>query len=101
LECNGQLDLRIATITASDLHGPWVDPNWESGLVALARKYWDVPITELPDAGLAFFLRQQIAVGPTMEEAQQRLAAGQPDDSENFDGELAVAVEETRRRLSR
>jgi hypothetical protein len=82
-------------VTAADIHGPWVDPKWESGLVARVRKYWDVPIPELPDAALAVFLRQQIAVEPTMEEAQRRLAAGQTDQSEIYDGELAAAVEDT------
>lgn len=71
-------------MTAADIHGPWVDPNWESGLVARVRKYWDVPIRELPDAALALLLRQQIAVEPTIEEAQRRLTAGQTDDSESM-----------------
>jgi hypothetical protein len=87
-------------VTAADIHGPWVDPNWESGLVARVRKFWDVPIADLPDAALALFLRQQIAVEPTMQEAQRRLAAGQPDGSEIYDGELAAAVEERKRRTS-
>jgi hypothetical protein len=88
-------------MTAADVHGPWVDPNWEWGLVARVRKFWDVPFTELPDEALALFLRQQIAVGPTMKEAERRLASGQPDDSEMYDGELAAAVEETKQRTAR
>ncbi len=67
-------------------------------MVARVRKFWDVPITDLPDAALALFLRQQIAVGPALEEAERRLAAAQPDDSEIYDGELTAAVEETKRR---
>jgi hypothetical protein len=70
-------------------------------LVARVRKFWDVPIADLPDAALALFLRQEIAVGPTMEEACRRLAAGQRDDSEIYDGELAAAVAETKRRITR
>jgi hypothetical protein len=88
-------------LTAANIHGPWVDPHWESGLIARVRNYWDVPITELPDVALALFLRQAIAVGPTLEEAMRRLAAGQLDNSEIYDGELAVAVEETMRRTTR
>jgi hypothetical protein len=92
--------LRIATVTAADIHGPWVDHGWETGMVARVRKFWNVPITGLPDAGLALFLRQEIAVGPTMDEAQRRLAAGQPVGSEIYDGELAAAVEASTRRSS-
>jgi len=85
-------------MTAADVHGPWADPGWESGLIARVRDYWYVPITDLPDAGLALFLRQQIAVGLVLAEARRRLAAGQTDDSELFDGELAEAVEQAERR---
>lgn len=85
-------------MTAAEIHGPWIDPNWESGLVARVRKFWDVPIADLPDAALALFLRQQIAVEPTMKEAQRRLASGRPDESEIYEGELATALEEMKRR---
>ena len=51
-------------MTAADIHGPWVDPGWESGLIERARRWWPVPINDLPDAGLALFLRQRIAVEP-------------------------------------
>ena len=91
----------MTSVTAADIHGPWVDPAWESGLVARARRFWEVPISDLPDAALALFLRQEIAVGPTMEEAQRRLAAGQRDDSEIYDRELAAAVEAFKRRTIR
>jgi hypothetical protein len=83
---------RAHAVTAADIHGPWADPGWESGLIARVRGYWQVPIADLPDAGLALFLRQRIAVGPALEEARRRLAAGHPDDSEQYDGELAAAV---------
>ena len=79
-------------MTAADIHGPWVDPGWESGLIERVRRWWSVPVAELPDAALALFLRQRIAVGPVMAEARQRLASGSPDDSEKYDGELEAAV---------
>lgn len=79
-------------MTAADMHGPWVDPDWESGLVQRVREFWSVPITELPDAGLALFLRQRIALEPVLAEARRRLAAGEADDTELYDGELAAAV---------
>jgi hypothetical protein len=80
-------------VTAADLHGPWVDPGWGSGLIDRVRRYWSVPISDLPDAALALFLRQSIAVVPVLAEARRRLASGRPDDSELYDGELAAAVE--------
>ncbi len=80
-------------MTAADFYGPWADPDWESGLIDCVRQYWCVPIADLPDAVLAQFLRQRIAAGPVLCEARRRLAAGGPDDSELYDGELAAAVE--------
>ncbi len=79
-------------MTAADICGPWIDPDWQSGLIERVRDFWSVPIAELPDAGLALFLRQRIAVEPVLVEARRRLALGQPDDSELYDGELANAV---------
>ena len=79
-------------MTAADIHGPWVDPGWESGLIELVRRWWSVPIADLPDAGLALFLRQRIAVGPVLAEARRRLASGVADDSEKYDGELEAAA---------
>jgi hypothetical protein len=83
---------RPPAVTAADICGPWVDPDWQSGLVEQMRGFWSVPIVALPDAGLALFLRQRIAVEPVLAEARRRLAAGHPDDSELYDGELAAAV---------
>lgn len=88
-------------MTAADIHGPWTDPGWESGLTARLRELWHVPIADLPDAGLALFLRQQVAVGPALAEARRRLAAGVPDGSELYDGELAAAVEQADRSAGR
>jgi hypothetical protein len=80
-------------MTAAEIHGPLVDPGWDSSLIDRARRYWSVPIADLPDAALALFLRQGIAVAPVLAEARRRLSGGKPDDSELYDGELAAAVE--------
>jgi hypothetical protein len=80
-------------MTAADIHGPWVDPGWESGQIDRVRPIWYKPIAELSNATLALFLRQRIAYGPTLAEARRRLAAGRDDDSEMYAGELAAAVE--------
>ena len=81
-------------MTAADIHGPWVDPRWASGLTERVRQLWSVPIAELPDAGLALFLRQRVAVEPALAEARRRLATGRADGSELYDGELQAAVAE-------
>jgi hypothetical protein len=83
-------------VTAAEIHGPLVDTCWDSSLIDRVRRYWSVPIAELPDAALALFLRQRIAVAPVLAEARRRLASGPPDDSELYDGELAAAVGEVR-----
>jgi len=81
-------------MTVAEIHGPLVDPGWDSSLIDRARQYWSVPIADLSDAALAPFLRQGIAVAPVLAEAHQRLSGGRRDDSELYDGELAAAVEE-------
>jgi hypothetical protein len=80
-------------VTAADLHGPWSDSGWESGLIDRIRQYWSIPIADLPAAALALFIRQRIAAGPVVAEARRRLATDQMDDSELYDGKLASAVE--------
>jgi hypothetical protein len=80
-------------MTAADIHGAWADSGEGSSLIDRVRRFWCVPIEELPDSGLALFLRQRIAVGPVLAEARQRLASGRLDDSELYEGELAAAVE--------
>jgi hypothetical protein len=77
------------------IYGPWVETDWESGLVARVRRWWDTPIPDLPDAALALFLRQDIGIADVLSEANMRLARGQPDGSEMYDGELAEAVRNT------
>jgi hypothetical protein len=81
-------------VTAAEIHGPWVDPGWDSSLIDRVRRHWSVPIADLSDAVLALFLRQRIAVAPVLAEARRRLCSGRPDDSELYDGELAAAVDQ-------
>jgi hypothetical protein len=79
-------------MTAAEIHGPWVESNWHSGLIERVRQWWNVPISQLPDAALALFIRQEIALEAVVAEARNRLARGQPDNSELFEGELADSV---------
>ena len=48
-------------ISISDIHGPWVEPNWESGLIARCREAWNKPLRTLSKEELATFLRQRYA----------------------------------------
>jgi hypothetical protein len=77
-----------------DIEGPWVDPDFCSGLVERCKRYWKVPVTELPNEMLATYLRQKIALPLMIPEARKRMEAGIDDDSELYDGELAHALKE-------
>jgi hypothetical protein len=83
--------------SAADIHGPWVDPGIETGLVARCRKSWTTPISQLSNEMLATFLRQDIAVEFVAPEARRRVEAGIHDDSELYDDELAEALRKVRR----
>ena len=85
----------MKTGSAADIHGPWVETGSESGLIDQARQWWPVPVPDLPDAVLALFLRQEIAVDEVLKEARRRLASGRSDGSEKYDGELAAAAQQT------
>ena len=77
----------------ADIMGPWVDPDFESSLVERCKRYWSVPVDELPNEMLATYLRQRIATQLMIPEARKRIDAGIHDDSEHYDGELAHALE--------
>jgi hypothetical protein len=78
--------------SVADVAGPWVDPDFHSGLIERCKRYWSVPVTELPNGMLATYLRQRIALQIIIPEAHKRLEAGIDDDSELYDGELAEAL---------
>ena len=76
----------------ADVEGPWVDPNFDSGLIQRCRDYWSVPVAELPNEIVATYLRQRIALQILVPEARRRIEAGYDDDSEMYDGELPEAL---------
>ena len=39
--------------TVADVVGPWVDPQWESGLIEKCKRGWNTPVTELTNELLA------------------------------------------------
>jgi hypothetical protein len=80
-------------ISVADILGPWVEPDWDSGLIARCRKAWNKPLQDLSREELATLLRQRFAVEHFLPIAKKRLEDGDDDDTEMFDGELTEAIE--------
>jgi hypothetical protein len=76
----------------ADIVGPWVDPGFDSSLIGRCRDNWSVPVGEITNHVLATFIRQQIALGLVVPEAQRRIASGYTDETEILDDELALAI---------
>lgn len=76
----------------ADVEGPWIDPGFDSGLIDRCKRYWNVPVSELPNGILATYLRQRIALCLIFSESQRRIEAGIDDDSEMYEVELAAAL---------
>jgi hypothetical protein len=81
------------TASLSDLLGPWIDSDWNSGLNARCKNAWSKPLRDLSREELATLLRQRIAVEHLLPIAKKRLEDGIDDDTEMFDGELQEAIE--------
>ena len=80
------------TKSVADILGPWVEPDWDSGLIARCREAWSKPFRDLSREELATLLRQRFAVEHLVPVAQKKLQDAD-DDTEMFDGELAEAIE--------
>ena len=89
------LDARMSNenISVADILGPWVEPDWDSGLIARCRSAWAKPICELTNQELATLLRQRFAVEQLLPIARQRVCDRFNDDSEMYDEELQTAIE--------
>ena len=81
------------TATLSDLVGPWVDPDWNSGLIERCKSAWSKPLRDLSREELSTLLRQRIAVQHLLPIAKKRLEDGIDDDTEMYSGELQAAIE--------
>jgi len=81
------------TASLSDLLGPWIDSDWNTGLIERCKNAWSKPLRDLSREELATLLRQRIAVEHLLPIAKKRLEDGIDDDTEMFDGELQEAVE--------
>ena len=85
------------TISIADLLGPWVEPDWDSGLIERCRNAWSKPLRDLTNQELATLLRQRFAVEQLLPIASQRVLDGFDDDTEIDDGELERAIEYARK----
>ena len=85
------------TISIADLLGPWVDPDWDSGLIERCRNAWSKPLRDLTNQELATLLRQRFAVEQLLPIASQRVLDGFDDDTEIYDRELQSAIEYARK----
>ena len=81
------------SISIADLLGPWVEPDWDSGLIHRCTQAWGKPFRDLSREDLATLLRQRIAVEHLLPIARQRVQSGVDDDTEMFEGELEEAIE--------
>jgi hypothetical protein len=80
-------------ISVADILGKWIEPDWDSGLIARCREAWNKPLRDLSREELATLLRQRIAVSYLIPIAKRRLEDKTDDDSELFAGELVEAID--------
>ena len=85
--------------SVADLLGPWVDPDWDSGLINRCRKAWSKPLRDLSNEELATLLRQGIAVEHILPVAKKRVEDNVDDDTEMYDGELEAAIKHASRNI--
>ncbi|MEO5959304.1 MAG: hypothetical protein ABIR80_09320 [Opitutaceae bacterium] len=86
-------------LSLAELVGPWVDPDFESGLIERMRNAWPKPIGTLTNHELATCLRQTIAIDHVLPIAKKRLEQRFHDESELDDEELAGTVDDLEYRL--
>src|SRR5437763_16488710 len=76
----------------ADILGPWIEPDWDSGLIGRCRQAWSKPLRDLSREELATLLRQRIAVEHDLPVARQRVQSGADADTEMYDRELEAAI---------
>lgn len=81
------------SISVSDVLGPWVETDWESGLIDRCRQAWNRPLKDLSNEELATLLRQNIAVEHVLPIAKHRVQNRIDDKTLKYDGELEAAIE--------
>jgi len=81
------------TIAIADVLGPWVEPDWENGLIERCRNAWNKPLRNLTNQELATLLNQRFAVEHILTIANKRILDGFDDDTEFYDGQLQSAID--------
>jgi hypothetical protein len=84
----------MENISIADILGPWIEPDWDSGLIDRLREAWNKPLQDLSREELATLLRQRYAVEKILPVARKKLADGIDDETEIFDRELHEAIED-------
>jgi hypothetical protein len=92
--------MNTGNISIADILGPWVDPQFGSGLIDRCRRAWNKPLCDLTNEELATFLRQKIAVEYILPIAMSRLENHIDNDNEMYDGELKAAVEYVKKSIN-
>jgi CDI immunity proteins len=87
------------SMSIADLLGPWVDPDWDSGLIDRCRHAWSKPLRDLSNEELATLLRQRVAVEHILPIAKKRVEDNADDDTEMYDGELKAAIEHSSKNI--
>ena len=77
--------------TLVEVIGPWVDPNFDSGLIKTCREAWHKPFASLSRREVAVLLRQKIAA-PHLLPVATALLESEDDDTEIYEGELSRAI---------
>ena len=80
-------------LSIADIVGPWIEPEWDSGLIERCRFAWSKPLRDLTNEELATLLRQRIATEHLVPIATKRIEDGYDDDTEMYEGELAEAIQ--------
>jgi hypothetical protein len=86
-----------ANISLADILGPWIEQDWQSGLIESCRNAWSTPLRELTNGQLAILLRQRFAVEQLLPIARRRVRHRFDDDTELSDGELRREIESASR----
>jgi hypothetical protein len=77
----------------ADLLGPWVDPNFQSGLILRCKAAWYKPLEDLTNLELATFLDQRIGIDHVLPIAKNRVESKIDDDTEYYEGHLNASIE--------
>ncbi|MGC4004260.1 MAG: hypothetical protein QM811_14545 [Pirellulales bacterium] len=88
-----------STRSIADLEGPWLETDFNSGLIERCKRGWYTPIKELSNELLATYLRQEVALELILPEARIRIESGFIDETESYEDELRNAFDSASKSL--